>query len=62
MRRDGDFVWQDWLRRDQEKPVFHPLVHIAEKRAGEPALTLIDYDEANLQESGFKTAEECFSF
>jgi len=38
------------------------LVHIGEKRAGRPKLTLIDYDEANFQESEVRTAEECFPF
>ncbi len=38
------------------------LVHIGEKRTGQPILTLIDYDEANHQESELKTVEECFSF
>ena len=38
------------------------LVHIGEKKAGEPIITLIDYDEAHLQESEVKTVEECFSF
>ena len=38
------------------------LVHIGEKRAGEPKITLIDYDEANFQERDVKTVEECFSF
>jgi len=38
------------------------LVHIGEKRAGEPKITLIDYDEANFQERDVKTVEECFPF
>jgi len=38
------------------------LVHIGEKRAGESKMTLIDYDEANFQETEVKTVEECFSF
>ena len=38
------------------------LVHIGEKRAGKPKLTLIDYDEADFQESDVKTVEECFPF
>ena len=38
------------------------LVHIGEKRAGEPIITLIDYDETNHQESGIKTVEECIPF
>jgi magnesium transporter len=38
------------------------LVHIGERRAGETKITLIDYDEANFQESEVKMVEECFSF
>jgi magnesium transporter len=38
------------------------LVHIGEKRAGEPKITLIDYDEANFQERDVKSVEECFPF
>lgn len=38
------------------------LVHIGEKKAGEPVITLIDYDEASLQEGEVKAVEECFSF
>ncbi len=38
------------------------LVHIGEKKVGEPIITLIDYDETNHQESGIKTAEECIPF
>jgi len=38
------------------------LVHIGEKKAGEPIITLIDYDETNHQESGIKTVEECIPF
>jgi len=38
------------------------LVHIGEKKVGEPKITLIDYDEANFQESEVKAAEECFAF
>jgi len=37
-------------------------VHIGEERAGQPLLTLIDYDEANHQETEVKSVEECFSF
>ena len=38
------------------------LVHIGEKKAGEPIITLIDYDEANFQEREVRAVEECFSF
>ena len=38
------------------------LVHIGEKRAGEPIIALIDYDEANFQEREVKAVEECFPF
>lgn len=38
------------------------LVHIGEERAGQALLTLIDYDEANHQETEVKSVEECFSF
>ena len=38
------------------------LVHIGEKKTGEVKISLIDYDEANYQESEAKTVEECFAF
>jgi magnesium transporter len=38
------------------------LVHIGEKKSGEPKMTLIDYDEAHFQEREVKAAEECFAF
>jgi magnesium transporter len=38
------------------------LVHIGEKKTGEVKIWLIDYDEANYQESEAKTVEECFAF
>ena len=38
------------------------LVHIGEKKAEEPKMTLIDYDEAHFQEREVKAAEECFAF
>jgi magnesium transporter len=38
------------------------LVHIGEKKVGEPKITLIDYDEANFQEREVKAVEECFPF
>jgi len=38
------------------------LVHIGEKKAEEPKITLIDYDEANFQAREVETVEECFSF
>jgi len=38
------------------------LVHIGDQKVGEPIITLIDYDEAHLQESEVKAVEECFSF
>jgi len=37
------------------------LVHIGEKKGGDPMMTRIDYDEANHQESEVKTVDECFS-
>ena len=38
------------------------LVHIGEKKTGEVKIAVIDYDEANFQESEVGTVEECFSF
>jgi len=38
------------------------LVHIGERRTLEPKITIIDYDEANSQESEVKIVEECFLF
>ncbi len=38
------------------------LVHIGEKEAGDVKIAVIDYDEANVQESEVKTAEECIPF
>jgi magnesium transporter len=38
------------------------LVHIGEKRAEEPKVTLIDYDESQFQEREVRTIEECFPF
>jgi len=38
------------------------LVHIGEKKTGEIKIAVIDYDEANFQESEVKTVEECFPF
>jgi len=35
------------------------LVHIGEKKAGTPKITLMDYDEAYFQEKEIKTIEEC---
>jgi magnesium transporter len=38
------------------------LVHIGEKKVEELKITLIDYDETNLQEREVKTIEQCFPF
>ena len=38
------------------------LVHIGEKSGKEVNITVIDYDEAHLQEIEIKTIEECFPF
>jgi magnesium transporter len=38
------------------------LIHIGEERAEEPKITVIDYDEANVQGREVKAVEECFSF
>jgi magnesium transporter len=38
------------------------LVHIGEKKAETPRMTLIDYDETHFQEKEVKKIEECFTF
>jgi len=38
------------------------LVHIGEKKAETPKITIMDYDEARFQEKEIKTIEECFLF
>jgi magnesium transporter len=38
------------------------LVHIGEKKAEIPKITVMDYDEAQFQEKEIKTIEECFLF
>ncbi len=38
------------------------LVHIGEKKAETPKITIMDYDEAHFQEKEAKTIEECFLF
>lgn len=38
------------------------LVHIGEKKAETPKITIIDYDETHFQEMEVKTIDECFIF
>ncbi len=38
------------------------LVHIGEKKAETPKITIMNYDEAHFQEKEIKTIEECFLF
>lgn len=38
------------------------LVHIGEKKAETPKITIMDYDEAHFEEKEIKTIEECFLF
>jgi len=38
------------------------LIHTGEKGTAEPKVTIIDYDEATVQEREVKTIEECFVF
>ena len=38
------------------------LVHIGEKKAEEPKITIIDYDEVHFQEREIEKIEECFVF
>ncbi len=38
------------------------LVHIGEKKAETPKITIIDYDETHFQEKEVKTIDECFIF
>lgn len=52
-------------RRNRSKKVGLPpgtLIHTGEKGAAEPKVTIIDYDEATVQEREVKTIEECFVF
>ena len=38
------------------------LIHIGEKKREEPKITILDYDEARVQEREVKSIEECFPF
>jgi magnesium transporter len=51
-----------FMKKMSKKAGFSPgtLVHIGEKRAGKTRITLLDYDEKQLQEKELKTIEECF--
>jgi magnesium transporter len=51
-----------FIKRHSKKAGTSPgtLVHIGEKKSEETRITLIDYDEENLQERGLVTIEEAF--
>ena len=52
------------IKKRSEKAGFPPgtLVHIGEKKAEEPKITIIDYDETQFQEKEIKKIEECLPF
>jgi magnesium transporter len=52
------------IKKRSEKAGLPPgtLVHIGEKRAEIPKITIMDYSEAHFQEKEVKTIEECFHF
>jgi magnesium transporter len=52
------------IKKRSEKTGLPPgtLIHIGEKRAGMPKVTVIDYDEVHFQEKEIKRIEECFLF
>ena len=51
-----------FIKRHSKKAGTSPgtLVHIGEKKAEETRITLIDFDEANLQERNLETIDEAF--
>lgn len=52
------------MKRRSKKSGLPPgtLVHIGEKKAETPKITVMDYDETHFQEKEIKTIEECFIF
>jgi magnesium transporter len=52
------------IKKRSEKAGLPPgsLVHIGEKKAETPKITVMDYDETHFQEKEIKTIEECFLF
>ena len=52
------------IKKRSEKAGLPPgsLVHIGEKKADTPKITVMDYDETHFQEKEIKTIEECFLF
>jgi magnesium transporter len=52
------------IKKRSEKAGLPPgtLVHIGEKKAETPKITIMDYDETHFQEKEIKTIEECFLF
>jgi magnesium transporter len=52
------------IKKRSEKAGLPPgtLVHIGEKKAEIPKITIMDYSEAHFQEKEVKTIEECFLF
>jgi len=55
---------QKLIKKRSKKAGLPPgtLVHIGEKKAETPKITVMDYDEAHFQEKEIKTIEECFLF
>jgi magnesium transporter len=55
---------QKLIKKRSEKTGLPPgtLVHIGEKKAETPKITIMDYDETHFQEKEIKTIEECFLF
>jgi len=52
------------IKKRSEKTGLPPgtLVHIGEKKAETPKITIMDYDETHFQEKEIKTIKECFLF
>jgi magnesium transporter len=53
---------QKLIKKRSKKAGLPPgtLVHIGEKKADTPKITVMDYDETHFQEKEIKTIEECF--
>jgi len=53
------------IKKHRSKKVGLPpgtLIHIGEKKIGDIKITLIDYDNSNLEEKEIKSIDECFPF
>ncbi len=52
------------LRKKSKKPGLPPgtLIHVGKKRTIEPRITVIDYDDSDLQEKEIRKIDECYPF